>query len=200
MKKILALLVVTVLLLTALTACGSKSSSITIAVPNDATNEARALLLLQENGYIKLKDGEVCTNFVKVKETEPEIVLVSEAGRFLRFAAADIPEKKRGAGTVAGIAMKDGEKLSDVFFVWPEDVNKKPKEETKDDENVETTNETGLEMVEDNESRTKEKPAAEDETIMKPEELILTLKNKKQSPFSKLAKAKRGGKGTLKKI
>ena len=33
-----------------------------------------------------------------------------------------------------------------------------------------------------------------------PAELILTLKNKKQIPFSKLAKAKRGGKGTLKKI
>lgn len=28
-----------------------------IAVPNDATNEARALLLLQENGIIKLRDG-----------------------------------------------------------------------------------------------------------------------------------------------
>ncbi len=28
-----------------------------IAVPNDTTNEARALLLLQENGIIKLKDG-----------------------------------------------------------------------------------------------------------------------------------------------
>ncbi len=28
-----------------------------IAVPNDTTNEARALLLLQENGLIKLKDG-----------------------------------------------------------------------------------------------------------------------------------------------
>lgn len=28
-----------------------------IAVPNDASNEARALLLLQENGIIKLKDG-----------------------------------------------------------------------------------------------------------------------------------------------
>ena len=134
----------------------------------------------------------------KIAEAEkntPEIVLVSESGRFLRFAAADVPEKKRGAGTVTGIAMKNGEKVSDVFFVWPEDVNK-----TKDAENVETTNETSLEMVEDNESKTKEKPAAEDETIMKPEELILTLKNKKQIPFSKLAKAKRGGKGTLKKI
>lgn len=28
-----------------------------IAVPNDTTNEARALLLLQENGIIKLRDG-----------------------------------------------------------------------------------------------------------------------------------------------
>ena len=28
-----------------------------VAIPNDTTNEARALLLLQDNGYIKLKDG-----------------------------------------------------------------------------------------------------------------------------------------------
>ena len=46
--------------------------------------------------------------------------------------------------------------------------------------------------------------AAKDDVIpakeQQPAELILTLKNKKQIPFSKLAKAKRGGKGTLKKI
>ncbi len=29
----------------------------TFAIPNDTTNEARALLLLQDNGYITLKDG-----------------------------------------------------------------------------------------------------------------------------------------------
>ena len=29
----------------------------TIAVPNDTTNEARALLLLQDNGYLTLKEG-----------------------------------------------------------------------------------------------------------------------------------------------
>lgn len=29
----------------------------TIAIPNDTTNEARALLLLQDNGYITLQDG-----------------------------------------------------------------------------------------------------------------------------------------------
>ena len=33
------------------------SDGATIAVPNDTTNEARALLLLQDNGIITLKDG-----------------------------------------------------------------------------------------------------------------------------------------------
>ena len=170
--------------------------------------------------YIKLKDGEVCTDFVKVEKSEPEIVLVSEAGRFLRFAAADIPEKKRGAGTVAGIAMKDGEKLSDVFFVWPEDVkkaagadDKMPAEEDGDKSLKNAGNDDagsvnlmsevipagGEEMpVDETEEAAKDDgmPAEEQQ----PAELILTLKNKKQIPFSKLAKAKRGGKGTLKKI
>ncbi len=36
---------------------GDSASVIKIAVPNDTTNEARALLLLQEAGIIKLKDG-----------------------------------------------------------------------------------------------------------------------------------------------
>lgn len=35
----------------------TKQAKIQIAVPNDTTNEARALLLLEENGLIKLKDG-----------------------------------------------------------------------------------------------------------------------------------------------
>lgn len=170
--------------------------------------------------YIKLKDGEVCTDFVKVEKGEPEIVLVSEAGRFLRFSAADIPEKKRGAGTVAGIAMKDGEKLSDVFFVWPEDVKKAaetgsdeaPAGENGDESLKNAGNDDagsaglmpevmpagGEEMPVDEAEAAKDDgmPAEEQQTA----ELILTLKNKKQIPFSKLAKAKRGGKGTLKKI
>lgn len=59
MKKLLSVLTVAVLLVTAafsLTACNS-SKGIQIAIPNDTTNEARALLLLEELGYIKLKDG-----------------------------------------------------------------------------------------------------------------------------------------------
>ncbi|MEY8412427.1 MetQ/NlpA family ABC transporter substrate-binding protein [Lachnospiraceae bacterium 62-26] len=52
----------------------------TIAVPNDTTNEARALLLLQDNGVIKLKEGaglnatvndiEENTKNVKIEELE----------------------------------------------------------------------------------------------------------------------------------
>lgn len=49
----------------------------TIAVPNDATNEARALLLLQDNGIIKLKDGaglEATVNDIEENPYNVEIV------------------------------------------------------------------------------------------------------------------------------
>ena len=36
---------------------GALKDGAMVAVPNDTTNEARALLLLQSNGLIKLKDG-----------------------------------------------------------------------------------------------------------------------------------------------
>jgi len=59
MKKIISLVLIAVFSLTlvfSLTACGGLDA-ITIAIPNDTTNEARALLLLEDLGYIKLKDG-----------------------------------------------------------------------------------------------------------------------------------------------
>ena len=56
MKKLLSLALALALVL-ALAACGGKSKSVTIAVPNDTTNEARALMLLENLGYIKLKEG-----------------------------------------------------------------------------------------------------------------------------------------------
>ena len=56
--KLTALVLAVVLTLAlALTGCGKKSTTIQIAVPNDTTNEARALLLLEQQGIIKLKDG-----------------------------------------------------------------------------------------------------------------------------------------------
>ena len=65
----LAALALTLILALSLTACGGKDANtdadnsgdtkttFKIGVPNDTTNEARALLLLQENGIIKLADG-----------------------------------------------------------------------------------------------------------------------------------------------
>lgn len=56
LKKTISMILASVLVLVSLTACGGgKKESLTIGVPNDTTNEARALLLLQELGYITLK-------------------------------------------------------------------------------------------------------------------------------------------------
>ena len=57
LTKKLAALALGVVTAASLTACGGSNKGVTVAVPNDTTNEARALLLLEENGYIKLKDG-----------------------------------------------------------------------------------------------------------------------------------------------
>ena len=56
MKKFLALILCALMALS-FTACSS--GGLEIAVPNDTTNEARALLLLEANGTIKLKEGDI---------------------------------------------------------------------------------------------------------------------------------------------
>lgn len=66
MKRSLSLILASILVLCtlfSLTSCGN--SGPVIAVPNDSTNEARALLLLEANGIIKLKDGAGITATVK---------------------------------------------------------------------------------------------------------------------------------------
>ena len=85
MKKFFAIVLALILALGVLSACGSKSDSITIAVPNDATNEARALLLLQEKGYIKLKDGAGITATINDIEENPHNI------KFNELDAAQIP-------------------------------------------------------------------------------------------------------------
>jgi len=74
-KSALALILALILLLS-LTACGSKG--ITIAVPNDTTNEARALLLLEALGYIKLKDGAGITATILDIEENPKNITFNE--------------------------------------------------------------------------------------------------------------------------
>ena len=84
MKKFLSAVLAAVLSLSVLTACGS-SKNITIAVPNDTTNEARALLLLEKNGYIKLKSGAGITATVKDIEENPYNI------EFKEIEAAQLP-------------------------------------------------------------------------------------------------------------
>ena len=56
MKKIVAL-ALTLCLALGLSACGSSGKQLQIGIPADATNGARALLLLQDLGIITLNDG-----------------------------------------------------------------------------------------------------------------------------------------------
>ncbi len=86
MKKIISL-ILTVLLIST---CGVLFSSCSesgpsIAVPNDTTNEARALLLLEDNGIIKLRDGAGITATIKDIEENPYNI------NFKEVEAAQIP-------------------------------------------------------------------------------------------------------------
>ena len=99
MKKLLSALLIVTLALTsvfALTACSNSkpdkngsdaenTSSVTIAIPNDTTNEARALLLLQELGYIKLKADASITATPKDIENNPKNI------EFAEIEAAQLP-------------------------------------------------------------------------------------------------------------
>ena len=84
MKKIISIVLVLALSLTAafsLTACSGNSAAeegVTIAIPNDTTNEARALLLLEDLGYIKLKDGAGITATPLDVEENPYNIEFSE--------------------------------------------------------------------------------------------------------------------------
>lgn len=90
MKKIVSFLLITALVLTAafgFAACG-KDKGVTIAVPNDTTNEARALLLLDDLGYIKLKSDAGITATVADIEENPYNI------QFKEVEAAQIPNIK----------------------------------------------------------------------------------------------------------
>ena len=83
--KSATLLLTAVLSAASLVGFGGSSKKIVIAVPNDTTNEARALLLLQDNGIIKLKDGAGITATVgDIKENPKNI-------EFKEVEAAQIP-------------------------------------------------------------------------------------------------------------
>ena len=83
MKKITSVILAAVLSLSliALSACGGSSSdsdTIKIAVPNDTTNESRALLLLQDLGYITLDENAGITATIKDITDNPYNIEFSE--------------------------------------------------------------------------------------------------------------------------
>ena len=83
--KIIALALAVVLAFS-LAACSNSGNGgdnasdkvIKIAVPNDTTNEARALLLLQSNGLIKLKDGAGLTTTRRDIAENPKKLKIEE--------------------------------------------------------------------------------------------------------------------------
>ena len=88
--KLTALVLALVLTLAlALTGCGKKTTTIQIAVPNDTTNEARALLLLEQQGIIKLKDGAGIT------ATKNDIVENPYNVEIVEAEAARLPDMKQ---------------------------------------------------------------------------------------------------------
>ena len=89
-----------------------------IAVPNDVTNEARALLLLESAGIIKLKEG------VGLNATKLDIVENPSEIEIVELESAQIP---RAIGDVSyacmngNYAIEANYKVSDALFVEKED-------------------------------------------------------------------------------
>jgi D-methionine transport system substrate-binding protein len=84
MKKVFALALALVLALS-LAACGGSGEKVQIGIPADATNGARALLLLQDQGLITLKEG------VGLEATEKDIAENPYNIEIVPMEAANLP-------------------------------------------------------------------------------------------------------------
>ena len=90
----------------------------TIAVPNDPTNEARALLLLQQEGLIKIKDGaglnatpnDIVENPKNIKFFEAEAAAVARSIQDVDFAIVN-----------GNYALEAGLKVTDALAVESKD-------------------------------------------------------------------------------
>lgn len=141
MKKFVSRALILVLALAtavSLAACGKKSTGVTIAVPNDTTNEARALLLLEDLGYITLKDGvgitatvnDIAENPYNIKFNEVEAAQLPNVLKDVDYAiinsnyaieaglnpTADALEIEGSASSYGNIlAVKEGNEDSDLI-------------------------------------------------------------------------------------
>ena len=91
MKKLIALVLALAL---TLSLAAALADTITIAVPNDPTNEGRALLLLQSQGVLTLKEGagleatkgDIESSIVDIELVEVEAALVPEIKQDVDYA------------------------------------------------------------------------------------------------------------------
>ena len=89
-----------------------------IAVPNDVTNEARALLLLESAGVIKLKEG------VGLTATKLDIIDNPNNVEIVELESAQIPRALQDVALACmngNYAMEAGYKVSDALFVEAQD-------------------------------------------------------------------------------
>ncbi len=77
MKKILSVLLILAVCV-CFGACSGKPSEITVSIPNDATNEGRALMLLEDLGYITLKEDAGITATIQDVQDNPHNIKFSE--------------------------------------------------------------------------------------------------------------------------
>ncbi len=89
MKRIVSILAVLAVLLTSLVvfaSCNGDDGKIVIAIPNDTTNEARALLLLEAQGIIELDDEAGITATIRDITSNPKNI------EFKEMEAAQLPQ------------------------------------------------------------------------------------------------------------
>lgn len=77
--------------LVALAGCGSASDAVKVAVPSDPTNEGRALLLLEDQGLIKLNEGVGLTATVNdIAENPNNLEIVEMEAAAIPSAVQDV--------------------------------------------------------------------------------------------------------------
>ena len=126
LTKIITLALAAVLALS-LAACGSKTNTdgdqpaattIKIGVPNDTTNEARALLLLEQEGLIKLADG------VGINATTLDIIENPKNLNIVELEAAQIPSRLADVDMAVingNYALDAGLKVADALAIEASD-------------------------------------------------------------------------------
>ena len=109
--RIAACAAATGVLAVALAGCGSSSSQHQIAVPSDATNEARALLLLQDEGLLTLNDGAGLDPSTAFAAEGADSQAAKEYGNVVAVRSGD----EKSAKTEALLAALQSQKVSDFI-------------------------------------------------------------------------------------